>query len=183
MNNIFILKLKRLVCKILKGDEYVAKHQTIDIVKALGVKIGSGCRIYSTSFSTEPFLIEIGDHVTITNNVRFITHDGGVWVFRNENPNIELFGKIKIGNNVFIGLNSIILFNTEIGDNTIVAAGSVVKGKIEKNSVIGGVPARIITTIEEYFNKNIPNFTYYKSLTPEQKKQAILSHLKSQDLK
>ena len=123
----FFLKIKRKLNRYLRGNEYVATHDTIDIARQIGVTIGRNCRIYSTNFSTEPYLISIGDHVTITDNVQFITHDGAVWVFRQEHPSLDLFGNIKIGDNVFIGLNSIILPGTEIGDNVIVAAGSVLK--------------------------------------------------------
>lgn len=140
--------------------EYIATHHNVRSARKMGVKVGKNCRFFSTNFSTEPFLIEIGDHVTITNGVEFITHDGGVWLFRDQFPSINLFGQIKIGNNVFIGLNSIILPNTEIGDNTIVAAGSVVKGRFEENSVIGGVPARKICSTAEYYDKNISLFVH-----------------------
>lgn len=147
---------------VIRGTEHVAKNLNISRARKQGVRVGEGCRFFSTNFSTEPYLIEIGHHVTITDGVQFITHDGGVWVFREKFPKINLFGKIKVGNNVFIGLNSIILPNTEIGDNTIIAAGSVVKGKYEGNIIIGGVPAKKIGTIDGYFEKNKSLFRYDK---------------------
>ena len=70
--------------------------------RRLGVKIGSGFQAGShIEWGTEPFLIEIGNNVKITDNVRFITHDGGVFVLRNIYPDMEhadVFGKIVIGN-------------------------------------------------------------------------------------
>jgi len=57
----------------------------------------------------EPDLIGIGDHVSITNNVRFITHADGGWIARNELPKVNGFGKIRIGDNSFVGVYSIIL--------------------------------------------------------------------------
>ncbi len=149
--------------KILIYPEKIAEFYNIEFAKSLGVVVGKNCRFFSTSFSTEPFLIEIGDHVTITDGVQFITHDGGVWVFREQYPDIELFGRIKIGNNVFIGLNSIILPNTEIADNCIIAAGSVVKGKFEPNSIIAGVPAKRISGTDDYFERNKERFTFFRS--------------------
>lgn len=146
--------------KAIFYPEYIATHHNVKSARRIGVQVGNNCRFFSMNFSTEPFLIEIGDHVTITNGVEFITHDGGVWVFREQFPNINLFGRIIIGSNVFIGLNSVILPNTEIGNNTIIAAGSVVKGKFEDNYVIGGVPARKICSIEEYYNKNSSLFLH-----------------------
>ena len=66
-------------------------------------------------------------------------------------------GRVVIGNNCFIGFHSIILKNTTIGDNCIIAAGAVVKGDIPANTVWGGCPARQICTIEEFYNKKIQN--------------------------
>jgi acetyltransferase-like isoleucine patch superfamily enzyme len=109
-----------------------------------GVKIGKNCKVHTVSFSTEPYLVEIGDNVRITSGTTFITHDGGVNVFRGEIGG-GIFGRIKIGNNVFIGTNCIILYNTTIGDNCIVGAGSVVRGQFPENSVIVGNPAKVVT--------------------------------------
>lgn len=163
MIKIILCKIKWKLKLLFHDDEKRATTINIDIAKKCGVNVGEKCRFFSLNFSTEPYLISIGNHVTITNNVQFITHDGGVWVFRDEYPEIELFGKIVVGNNVFIGLNSIILPNTEIGDNSIIAAGSVVKGKFEPNSIIAGVPAKKILNIEEYYEKNLDKFSFFRS--------------------
>ena len=78
--------------------------------RSIGVVVGERCRLIdidSRTFSSEPYLISLGNHVTLTTGVRFITHDGGVWVFRDENPEIDVIAPIKIGNNVFVGNNVI----------------------------------------------------------------------------
>lgn len=168
-----VLKLKRRLNRYLRGDEFVAKNDTVAIARRMGVKVGRSCRLYSTNFSSEPFLISIGDHVTITDNVQFITHDGAVWVFRKKHPNIDLFGEIKIGNNVFVGLNSILLPGTEIGNNVIVAAGSVLKGIYPSDSVVGGVPAKVICSIDDYFSKNKDKFVEFKGLPAMEREQQI----------
>lgn len=155
--------LKNKIINLFYDADYIACHINIMSARKLGVIVGENCRFFSTNFSTEPYLIKIGNHVTITDGVQFITHDGGVWVFRENQPEIDFFGRIKIGNNVFIGLNSIILLNTEIGDNCIIAAGSVVKGNFEPNSIIAGVPAKRISTIEEYYEKNKEHFSFFRS--------------------
>lgn len=157
----------------LKGREYVALNDTVTIARAMGVKVGNECRLYSTNFSSEPYLISIGDHVTITNNVEFITHDGAVWVFREANPNLDLFGDIKIGNNVFIGLNTILLPGTEIGNNVIVAAGSVLKGIYPADCVIAGVPGKRISSLEEYYQKNSDRFVALKGITGDEREEKI----------
>lgn len=125
--------------------------------RILGVNFGNNCKFRTKDFGSEPYLIKMGDNVATSAGVRFITHDGSVHVLRNlyGKPNLDLFGQIIIQNNVFIGLNTIILPGTEIGENTIVGAGSVVKGKLNKNSVYAGVPAKYLFSIEEYYQKNI----------------------------
>ena len=121
--------------------------------KKMGVKVGRDCRIYSLKFGSEPYLITIGNHVTITDGVTFVTHDGGIWVFRNEDPNADVFGRIHICDNVFIGVNSIILPGVTIGRNTVVGAGSVVARSFEGNGVIAGNPAKYVCSLSEYKEK------------------------------
>ena len=110
---------------------------------------------------SEPFLIKIGNDVTIANNVHLITHDGGVWLFRKTYPNINRYGKISIGNNVFIGANCIVLPNISIGNNVIVGAGSVVTKSIPDNSVVAGNPARHIKSTDEYFNSIFSDCVFF----------------------
>ena len=112
-----------------------------------GVIIGKNCRIYSNEMAMgpEPYLIEIGDDVIISGNVVFVTHDGGLNIFRKEFTNIVgNFGKIKIGSNCFIGGGAILLPNIEIGNCCIVCAGAVVAESFPEDSVIMGNPAKII---------------------------------------
>jgi acetyltransferase-like isoleucine patch superfamily enzyme len=120
--------------------------------REMGVKIGDNCRLFSLDINSEPYLLEIGDHVVIADSVRFITHDGGVWILSDENldPEFDHYGKIKIGNNVFLGMNSIILLNTTIGNNCVIGAGSVVRGKIPDDSIVMGNPAKVIMKVSLY---------------------------------
>ncbi len=132
---------------------YQIKSDPIRYATKVGVKIGENCRILSlkaNTFGSEPYLIEIGNHVTITSGVRFITHDGGVWIFREQKPNIDVFGKIVIGNNVFIGINAIIMPNVTIGNNVVIGAGSIVTKNVPSNTVCAGVPAKVLSTVDDY---------------------------------
>lgn len=142
------------------------------------MSIGNNCLINNVNFSTEPYLIEIGNHVAIAAGTDFITHDGAVWCFRDEIINADVFGKIKIGSNVFIGNNCTILPNTVIGDNSIVGAGSIVRGQFPGNSVIIGNPAKVVLSMrmQKFLYKQNPNFLTIRDLNPKDKKQTIKQH-------
>ena len=162
--------IKRLI------DYFYARRKPIEFARRIGVFVVHSCRLISVSrstFGSEPFLITLGDHVTVTSGVRFVTHDGGVWVFRDEYPNIEVFGGIQIGNNVFIGINSVLMLGTKVGDNVVIGAGSVVRGVQPGNLVYAGVPVRPIMTIEEYREKSINRAIYTRGLSGEEKVAAI----------
>lgn len=141
-------KLMSFYRKIFWTDEKYARY--------IGVSIGERCSIATRVFGSEPYLIEIGDHVQITSGVRFFNH-GAAWVLREKNPSVDFFGKIKIGNNVYIGNNALILPGVTIGNNVIVAAGSVVTKSIPNDVVVGGNPAKILKSIEG-FEKDILAF-------------------------
>ncbi len=143
-----------------------------------GMKIGDNCFINNVNFSTEPYLIEIGNHVAIAAGTDLITHDGAIWCFREEMKNADVFGKIKIGNNVFIGNNCTILPNTSIGDNSIIGAGSTVRGQFPENSVIVGNPAKVVLSMsmQKLLYKQNPNFLEIRNLAPKEKSKALRKH-------
>lgn len=146
--------------------------------KYLNVSIGNNARFTGKiNFGSEPFLISIGDHVTLAHNVTFHTHDGGVWVFREKYPNINVYGKITIGNNVFIGSNVIILPNVNIGNNVVIGAGSIVTKSVESNSVVAGNPAKIIKRVNEYEEKVLKNAIFIDSSMMKLASKSILTHL------
>ena len=124
----------------------------------IGVKVGSDCRIYTHLFGSEPWMVSIGNKVTITAGVHFITHDGSTWLFSDEKGRRYKFSPIEIGNNVFIGVNSIILPGVKIDNNVVIAAGSVVTKSVPSGVVIGGNPAKIIGDYDSYKNKVLENY-------------------------
>ncbi|WP_218947869.1 acyltransferase [Acinetobacter sp. YH12157] len=143
--------------------------------------VGNSCRFLGVSkstFGSEPYLITIGNHVTLTGDTRFITHDGGVWVLRDKYKDLDCFGKITIGNNVFVGLNSIIIPNTEVGDNVVIGAGSLVRGILESNFVYAGVPVRKVMTIEEYEKKILEKSDSTKSFDSVEKRKYLVEKFK-----
>ena len=130
----------------------------------LGVKIGDDCEIFSSaSLGGEPYLVTLGNHVRVTTNVVFITHDGGVWVYRylkKELEDIDRFGKITVGDNVHIGNNAVIMPNVKIGNNVIIGVGAIVTHDIPDNSIAVGVPARVIESIDNYLEKRRNEFLH-----------------------
>lgn len=157
--------------------EKSSEERRIEYLRKQGVKIGYDCRINTFAFSTEPYLIEIGDHVAIAAGTEFITHDGSTWCF-DEELGGGVFGKIKIGNNVFVGINCIILLNTTIGNNCIVGAGSVVRGNFPDNSVIFGNPAKIVSkmNIQKLLFKQNPGLLKTNNLSDAECRELIRNH-------
>jgi acetyltransferase-like isoleucine patch superfamily enzyme len=129
-----------------------------------GLKLGRDVRVIGKpDFGSEPYLIEIGDHVTISSNVSLITHDGATWVFRHlpSYRGLQRFGRIVIGDNCFIGAGAIIMPGVSIGTNSVVGAGAVVTLSVPANTVVAGVPARHICSYEEYVERMIPRCRYF----------------------
>ena len=137
--------------KIKKMDNNTIR---ISRFRQAGMSIGDNCRIFSDFIeSTEPYLITIGNHVTIAPNVWFTTHDASANIFFEGVS--DFYGRITIGNDVFIGMSSTFLPGTSIPDRCIVGAGSVVTKKFtEPGKVIAGNPARVISDLDDYLTKH-----------------------------
>lgn len=111
------------------------------------INIGNNVSTNNNMFICATKRIEIGDNTLIGQNVTIIDFEAH-GIHPDERRQLGLVGTIIIGKNAWIGNNVTILKNSEIGDNTIVAAGAVVSGKFGANLIIGGVPAKIIKTID-----------------------------------
>jgi acetyltransferase-like isoleucine patch superfamily enzyme len=135
------------------------KGDNIKYLRSLGMKIGDRCDIITNvkNIGSEPWLIEIGNGVTICSGVVFLTHDGSSRIFRNQIHEMNVFGnrfgKIKINDNCFIGINSIIFPGVEIGPESIIGVGSIVLKTVPPKTVVAGNPARIICTLNEYIER------------------------------
>lgn len=175
-------KLKSIVLRIFQLSIFFFRGGVV-YAKFLGVKVGHGCRIYTFRLGSEPFLIEIGNHVTITSGVRILTHDGSTWLMRDEKGRRFLYKKVIIKNNVFIGVNSIIMPGVIIEDNVIVGAGSVVTKSIPTGYVVAGNPAKIIGKFDDLKNKVLAEYVSEKDINwnlPYKKRiHAIVSQSKN----
>ncbi|XUX01115.1 MAG: acyltransferase [Dehalogenimonas sp.] len=161
-------RFKALLFNFRKVARYVIASSLYDentvgeYFRSQGAEVGFGCRIFIRHLGDEPYLVKIGDHVTIAAGVTFITHDGGAWIGRLDIPDLQVFGPINIGNNCVIGQNAILFPNITIGDNCIVGAGSVVISNIPSNTLAMGVPARPFGSVNKYLTKCIERWKIQK---------------------
>lgn len=132
-----------------KKARFIKKHKIFN-------KIGENCYYNPNILPAEQFLVEMGNNVVISAGVRLVTHSVAHCVFNHEenvNDYVCKYGKIVIGNNVYIGANVVVNFGVTIGDNCIIAAGAVVTKDVPSGEVWGGVPAKKISTYNESKNK------------------------------
>jgi acetyltransferase-like isoleucine patch superfamily enzyme len=151
--------------------------------KRRGLRLGRDVRVIGKpDFGSEPYLIEIGDHVTVSSHVTFVTHDGATWVFRQrpEYAGLQRFGRIKIGNNCFIGTRAVIMPGVSIGDNCVVGAGAVVTRPVPDDTVVAGSPARTICTYREYVRRTAPRCRFFApevASDPARLREVLLAEL------
>ncbi len=142
--------------------------------KHIGVKFGKNCLIATKNWSSEPYLIEIGDNVQVTHNVSIHTH-GGSHVARKMIPNFDMFGKVIVKDGAYIGAYSQIMPGVTIGEGALVAAGSIVTKSVPAGVVVAGNPAKYVCTVEEYIERNKKYNAGTKGLSYDAKKKALLS--------
>jgi len=125
-------------------------------------------------FGSEPYLVSIGNHVQITNDVKFFTHGGG-WVFREKYPDFDTFGKIVIKNNVYIGNNALIMPGVTIGNNVIIGSGTVVTKSVNDGDIVAGNPGKVIGNINDFETKLLPFNVNTKKHSYKKKKEFLLN--------
>ncbi len=162
----FLLRLSNYYYRSFKSPESYARH--------IGVNIGKNCLIGTRFWSSEPYLITIGNNVQVTDNVHFYTHGGG-HIIRQIYHNYDAFGKITVCDNVYIGSNSLIMPGITIGKGALVAAGSVVTKSVSPGTVVGGNPARVICSVEDYINRNLKYDVGVKGLSDEGKRAYLMN--------
>ena len=114
------------------------------LLRKICYHVGTNTRICNNDFGTEPYMISIGNDVIVAAGVKFIEHDASYFNMCRYNGvsayEYEKIGPIVLRNNCFIGGYSVLLQGTDVGENSVIAAGSVVNKKIPANEVWGGVP-------------------------------------------
>lgn len=150
----FISRIKSLFIP----QKRLSMEEKIQNYRAYGIDIGVGCKIYSDlqlgPDGRDRSLVHIGNNVTISNNVKLLTHDNGI-IKPTQGQYTDIIGTVVLQDDVFIGYGSIILPGVEIAKGCIIGAGSVVVKSIDKpNSVYGGNPARYLCSTDEYVANN-----------------------------
>lgn len=140
------LGIKRWLIAKLRGDT------PTEVLVKKGLKVGrnfkrlEGCIIdYSHAW-----LISIGDNVTFAPRVHILAHDASTKLYLGYTK----IGRVHIGDNVFIGAGSIVLPGVTIGEGSIIGSGSVVTKDVPKRVVVAGNPARQITELDTFLEKN-----------------------------
>ena len=141
--------------------------------------VGRNVLLFTTSFGTEPYLISLHDNCICAADVKFITHDVSVFNLNrmlDDGTKLDKVGSIELFDNCFVGAYTILMPNTSVGKNSIVAAGSVVTKRIPDGEVWGGNPAKFIMTTQEFLSKMIETNKTFPWLTE-------LSHLSKKELR
>ncbi len=153
---------------------------TVEELQKYGAKIGTDVEIWTDKIDKgHAFLLEIGNRVTIS-DARILLHDASTKRF----IGYSRVGKVVIGNDVFIGADATILPGVKIGDKVIIGAGSVITSDIPNDSVVVGVPGKIIGSCTDFISKNeellrkLPKYdTYWQNKTPEEKERMKIEML------
>ncbi|MBR5773389.1 MAG: acyltransferase [Clostridia bacterium] len=152
--------IKKVIRKLILREK-ASSEAFIEYLNKRGVTVGKNCYVPEPSSvlvdMTAPWLVTIGDNVTLTHGVSILTHDYGWSVLKRvddfKGAVLGSQAPVKIGNNVFVGVNTVITKGVTIGDNVIIGAGSVVSKDCESGFVYAGNPATKIISVEEYVLK------------------------------
>lgn len=143
-----------------------------------GASVGKGCMISPCYISaTEGYLIKIGNYCRIAKHTVFFTH-GGIYCLQilHNDPQLDYFGKIEIGDFVSIGEGCKIMPGVKIGNNVIIGAGSVVTKSIPDNYMVAGNPIKHIGYTDKFY-AHIKDIDLKSGLMPEEKKKEFLLSL------
>jgi acetyltransferase-like isoleucine patch superfamily enzyme len=148
--------------------------------RSQGAEIGEGVEIFGANlftFGSEPYLVSIGNQVTISHDVDFITHDGGLRIARARYPGAYLYGRIQVADRCFLGAHCVLLPGTKIGTGSVIGSGSIVTGEIPSGVVAVGVPAKAIKSVEDYIQETRHLWIDTGGLTPDEKKELLRRRL------
>lgn len=148
--------LKFFIGFLVHVDSRLYMRVYLKLLHSTNIQINGKPRFVAKSVQFDDFdLIELGDRLVVSSNVTFLTHDYSfttalISIEEKPETDIGILGKISVGDNVFIGMNVLLLPGTKIGDNVIIGAGSVVRGTIPNNCIATGNPAKVVKDIKKH---------------------------------
>jgi len=156
------------------------RQDPVRYFRGKGVRIGEGVEIFGANlftFGSEPYLVSIGDRVTISHGVDFITHDGGMRVARAKFPDAYLYGRIQVADDCFLGARCILLPGARVGVGSVIGSGSVVTGEIPPGVVAVGAPAKPVKSVEDYIQEKRHLWIDTGGLTAKAKRELLCRRL------
>lgn len=171
--------IKRIRIKLLNQSS----AKKVEYLRQQGSQIGEKTRLLCgiESFGTEPYMVKVGKDCLLSSNISFLTHDGGIKVLNSlkyfGDVAMDKVGAITVGDNCFIGNSAKIMPGVTIGDNVIVGTGAIVTKDVPSNCIVAGVPAKVICTLDEYYQKNLKRFIPTARMSAEEKKKYILENV------
>jgi len=136
--------LKKILSRI-RGE------QNLDKLIKRGLIVGENLTVWDGVFidPAHCWHIKIGSNVSLAAKVHILAHDASTKLFLG----YTRVSKVTIGNNVFIGVGTIVLPGVTIGNNVVIGAGSVVSHDIPDNSLAVGNPARVVRSLDDYLER------------------------------
>lgn len=147
-----------LIKKLLYRERYNSQTY-IDYLRKKGVHIGEHTVFFSPRTNVvddnRPYLLKIGSRCKIAAGVTILAHDYSISVLRPVYHFItdDSTRQTVIGDNCFLGINSVIMGGVKIGNNVIVGTGAIVTKDVPDNSVVAGIPARVISTLDDFYKR------------------------------
>ncbi|MHB9313402.1 acyltransferase [Fusobacterium polymorphum] len=128
------------------GDDCVVNNTSIILDnEGAEIKIGNKTSIAKAQIvSLEPYKIEIGEDCMLSYDIEIRNTDSHKIYDKDTNKRINEGKSVNIGNHVWLGMRAVILKGVNIGNNSIVAGGSIVTKDVKANTIVSGSPARQI---------------------------------------
>ena len=173
------MRIKMKSLKYYYNRVIIRHFNPVKYAQKIGVNFSDAETIHiygRVEWSSEPWIISVGNNVHITDGVKFITHDGGTLLFRDKIPDLDITKPIVVGDRVYFGNNVIVLPGVTIGNNVVIGAGAVITKDIPDNSVVVGIPGKVIKTTEEYVEKLKIESNHLGHLKGQEKDKALMEY-------
>lgn len=144
----------RLRLKLLRWRSTLRSTAFVETLRADGASIGERVFLGNRTYVDEGFawLIEIEDDVTVAPNAMVLAHDAGL----KQPLGVTRVAPVRIRRAAYIGAGAIVLPGVTIGEEAVIGAGSVVTHDVAPRTVVAGVPARPIDTVDSLVERHLP---------------------------